>query len=90
MGGSGGGGYFRNESPESVKVSLRREEQATANQTFEAEVSAQIGDLLSEYNDRDEDAVRRLLDKVKQSLAAKLEDISITPVLADQYANTLM
>ena len=54
MGGSGGGGYFRNESPESVKVSLRREEQATANQTFEAEVSAQIGDLLSEYNDRDE------------------------------------
>jgi hypothetical protein len=80
MGGSGGGGYFRNESPESVKVSLRREEQATANQTFEAEVSAQIGDLLSEYNDRDEDAVRRLLDKVKQSLAAKLEDISITPV----------
>jgi|HubBroStandDraft_6_1064221.scaffolds.fasta_scaffold00154_18 SMODS domain-containing protein len=80
MGGSGGGGYFRNESPESVKVSLRREEQATANQTFEAEVSAQIGDLLSEYNDRDEDAVRRLLDKVKQSLTAKLEDISITPV----------
>jgi len=80
MGGSGGGGYFRNESPESVKVSLRREEQATANQTFEAEVSAQIGDLLSEYNDRDDDAVRRLLDKVKQSLAAKLEDISITPI----------
>ena len=80
MGGSGGGAYFRNESPESVKVSLRREEQATANQTFEAEVSEQIGNLLSEYNDRDEDAVRRQLDKVKQALAAKLEDISITPV----------
>ena len=81
MGGSGGGGYFQpSETPQSVKESLRREEQNTANQIFEAEVSEKIGDLLVEYNTRDEAKTRRLLESIRQRLASEFEDTSISPV----------
>lgn len=80
MGGSSGGTYFDSEPPEKIKEALRREEQDTENQSFEVEVSKQIGDLLSEYNNRDSDAVRRTVDKIKLALSEDLEDVSLTPV----------
>ncbi len=80
MGGSGGGGYFRHETPDDVKSALRQQEQATENQIYETQVAAEIGDLLSEYNERDVDAVRRALEQVKKTLEADIEDGSITPV----------
>lgn len=79
MGGSGGGGYF-SESPQSVGEALRREEQATEDQIFETNVAREIGELISEYNDRDADAVRAVINKVRKALENEIEDVSITPV----------
>jgi hypothetical protein len=80
MGGSGGGGYFRRESPMDVREALRKEEQSTEDQIFETSVSKDIGDLLTDYNDRDVDAVRRALDQVKKALERDIEEGSISPV----------
>src|SRR5258708_28568575 len=80
MGGSGGGGYFGSDSPETISKALRQEEQATESQSFEVEVSKEIGDLLFEYNDRDTEAVRRTLDRVASALSEDLEETSITPI----------
>jgi hypothetical protein len=79
MGGSGGG-YFRNETPETVKEALRREEQTTENQIFETQVATEIGNLLSDYNSRDTEGVRRALEQVRKALENEVEDASITPV----------
>jgi hypothetical protein len=79
MGGSGGG-YFRSESPENVRDALRREEKATEDQIFETQVANDIGDLLGEYNNRDTDAIRRDLDRLRKALENDIEDGSITPV----------
>jgi hypothetical protein len=79
MGGSGGG-YFRSEKPENVRDALRKEEKATEDQVFETQVSNDIGDLLSEYNNRDADAVRKALERLKKALENEVEDGTITPV----------
>ena len=79
-GGGGGGGYFGSQSPEDIREALRREEQTTENQTFETQVSEEIGNLLSEYNDRDREAVRHTLDRVTKALSEDLEGTPITPI----------
>src|SRR6266566_484551 len=79
MGGSGGG-YFRSERPENVRDALRKEEKATEDQVFETQVSNDIGDLLGEYNNRDADAVRKALERLKKALENDVEDGTITPV----------
>src|ERR1035441_9285212 len=80
MGGSGGGGYFSEFSPQRVGEALRKEEQATENQFFETSVAREIGELLSDYNDRDDDAVRRAIDRVRKALENEIEDAPIAPV----------
>jgi len=79
MGGSGGG-YFRSEKPKEVRDALRKEEKATEDQIFETQVSNDIGDLLDEYNNRDVDAVRKALERLRKSLESDVEDGTITPV----------
>lgn len=79
MGGSGGG-YFRSETPETVRDALRKEEKATEDQMFETQVSNDIGNLLGEYNNRDADAVREALERFKKALRNDVEDGTITPV----------
>ncbi len=79
-GGGGGGGYFGSQSPADIGEALRREEQKTEDQTFETKVSEEIGNLLSEYNDRDTEAVRRTLDRVTEALSEELEDTPLAPI----------
>ncbi len=79
MGGSGGG-YFRREIPENVRDALREEEKTTEDQLFETQVSKDIADLLSEFSDRDVNAVRSALDRLKKALENDIEDGTITPV----------
>jgi hypothetical protein len=80
MGGSGGGYFRRAQSPEVVREALRQEEQATEDQLFETQVANDIADLLVEYNNRDVEGVRRVLDRLKKALENDIEDGSITPV----------
>lgn len=79
MGGSGGG-YFRREKPEEVRNALRKEEVATEDLVFETEVSRRIADLLSEYNSRDSDAIRRDIERLQMALEKEIEEGAITPV----------
>jgi hypothetical protein len=80
MGGSGGGGYFSESPPQSVREALRMEERETEDQIFETSVAREIGDLLSEYNDRDNGAVRGAIDRARKAIENELEDASITPI----------
>lgn len=72
MGGSGGGGYFVDRSPEEIKSELRREEERTFDQAFDAQIAQAIGDLLAESK-RDVDAVSNALKEVKDALEADIE-----------------
>jgi len=76
MGGSGGG-YFRSERPENVRDALRQEEKATEDQIFETQVANDIGDLLAEYNNRDTEAVKQVLELLKKALENEVEDGTI-------------
>jgi hypothetical protein len=80
MGGSGGGYFRRSETPENIRDALRKEESATEDQMFETQVSNDIGNLLGEYNDRDVDAVRRTLERLKKALESDIEDGTVTPI----------
>ena len=80
MPGSGGGGWFSESPPQKVGEALRQEEKATENQIFETNVAREIGERISEYNDRDADAVRTAINKVRKALENEIEDVSITPV----------
>lgn len=80
MGGSGRGGYFKHEPPANIKEALRREEQITESQTFDANVAQAIGGLLADYNDRDPDAVNSAIDEVRRALEAEIEDGSVAPL----------
>jgi hypothetical protein len=73
MGGSGGGGYFRERKPDEVKVELRREEEKTLDQAFDAKVAERIGDFLATANQRDTKAIQRSLGEIKNALAADIE-----------------
>lgn len=80
MGGSGGGGYFSESPPQRVGEALRREEEATESQIFDTNVAREIGDVLSDYRERDSGAVRRAVEKARKALETEIEDASITPV----------
>src|SRR5271170_6511132 len=79
MGGSGGGGYFIDKTPEEIKSELRREEKHTVNQEFDTEVAEAIGQLLSQANVRDADAASKALDKIKGVLERDIEG-SVDPM----------
>ena len=73
MGGSGGGGYFVDKTPEEVKSELRREEKHTVDQEFDTDVAQEIGQLLSQANVRDADAISKALDEIKGALDRDIE-----------------
>jgi hypothetical protein len=79
MGGAGGG-YFRTGSPENVRDALRREEESTEDKIFETQVAEDIAGLLVEYNDRDVNAIKLALERLRKALEKEIEDGSISPV----------
>ena len=73
MGGSGGGGYFVDRTPEQIKSELRKEEERTLDQSFDTETAEAIGQLLAQANVRDADATSEALDDIKRVLERDIE-----------------
>lgn len=73
MGGSGGGGYFADRTPEQIKSELRKEEERTLDQSFDTETAEAIGQLLAQANVRDADATSEALDDIKRVLERDIE-----------------
>ena len=73
MGGSGGGFFPRRTDPEKLKERLRKAEEQTGNDRFEAEVAELLGRELARYNDRDAEGIQAILDKVKAELRNEVE-----------------
>src|SRR6266496_6727862 len=73
MGGSGGGGFFTDRSPDQVRSELRKEEEKTLDQQFDVRVAAEIGNILEEANSRNIDATTRALEDVKTALEREIE-----------------
>jgi Second Messenger Oligonucleotide or Dinucleotide Synthetase domain len=74
MGGSGSrGGYFRGRTPDDVKAELRKEEQRTLDQAFDAQVAEHLGEFLADANQRDTKAVQKALGEIKAALEADIE-----------------
>lgn len=80
MGGSGGGGYFPEISPEDRAEAVRREEEKTQDQLFEAEVAKELGDLLAEFNERNPERLKNEIATIRKTLENELEETSITPL----------
>lgn len=71
MGGSGGGGYGTHDvNTEALRQQVRRDLQ---RQEFLVEVNRYLGDQLSEFNDRDTDAVGSRLDQIASALGDEVE-----------------
>lgn len=70
--GGGGGDYFKSD-PETLRQRLRESEQGTEDTQYEAEVSNVLSALLTQYNDRDREAIDRHLDEIKKALEKDLE-----------------
>jgi hypothetical protein len=73
MGGSGGGGPFRYQSPETLRNRVREAEEKAKDATFEAALSGALGELLRDYNARDTALVRERLDELKGALEGTIE-----------------
>jgi hypothetical protein len=73
MGGSGGGGYFVDRTPEQIKSEIRKEEERTVDQAFDTETAEAIGQLLAQANSRDADATSKALDGIKRVLEGDIE-----------------
>jgi hypothetical protein len=73
MGGSGGGEYFVDRTPEQIKSELRKEEARTRDQAFDTETAEAIGQLLFQANVRDADATLKALDGIKRVLEGDIE-----------------
>ena len=61
----GGGGSFPDISPEEYKRFSEESKKKTQNDSFESDISQIISDILSEYNNRDNEAINAHLDKIK-------------------------
>src|SRR5260370_32167168 len=73
MGSSRSRGFFSGRKPEEIKLYLRKEEEKTLDQAFEAQVAEGLGDLLSDANQRDAKAIGDAVDEIKDALAADIE-----------------
>src|SRR5947208_2956180 len=71
MGGSGGG-YFSID-PKKVDRQLEQSQAGTDAQEYEAEANRALQELLVEYNNRDNAAISRYLDKIREVLNEELE-----------------
>lgn len=70
--GSGGRGYF-NSNPQHAMDALRKAQQSTTDEKYEAECNSFIIELLGSINDRDVSAISRHLDEIRAALGDDLE-----------------
>src|SRR5262245_61650976 len=71
MSGGGGSGYFQSE-PDQIKKKLRESEAKSDNSAHQARVADLLGSLLTEFNDRDNDAINQHLSDIKTALESEL------------------
>jgi hypothetical protein len=74
MGGSGGGPFSSSRSPEDLARLVRESERVTSVVAFEAELSALLGELLGEINNRDRPLVKERLEELKLLLEDSIEE----------------
>jgi hypothetical protein len=73
MGGSGSRGFFRGHKPDDLKAEMRREEERTLDQAFDAKVAERLEKFLEAANQRDVNAIQKALGEIKNALAADIE-----------------
>jgi hypothetical protein len=74
MGGSGRGSTFgSSRTPDELRDLVRKAEDNTTVKAFENDLGRLLGELLTEYNGRDTEAVRERLDVLKEALQDELE-----------------
>jgi CRISPR/Cas system-associated exonuclease Cas4 (RecB family) len=71
MGGSGSS-YFGSDL-DTLRQKLRESEKRTEDTKYEAEVANVLAGLLTQYNDRDIEAINRHLDEIKRALEKEIE-----------------
>jgi len=74
MGGSGSGSYFSSE-PESLIRQLRDSQDTTAVESYETACNSELFSRLSEFNDRDTQAVNTHLDEITNALSKDQESL---------------
>lgn len=72
MGGGGGGGYFHSDPDEVVKM-LRKAEASTEDVKFEVDTASMLSSLLTNFNDRDHDAINTHLEEIRKALGRDID-----------------
>ncbi len=70
--GSSGGGYFRSD-PNDLVRKLRDSEARTEDAKYEAEAGDLLASLLTNFNDRDREAITRHLEEIKSALEKEID-----------------
>ena len=74
MGGSGGGGFFTGSvGPDELSRRTREAQDAAEDSRFETQVSEILATELAQYNDRDSQGIRDVLQAVKDELKDEIE-----------------
>lgn len=73
MGGSGGGFFSGETTPDDLRQQVRAAEEKARSQEFDAQISALLNGILSEANNRDVAATQRHLDEIISALGKEIE-----------------
>jgi hypothetical protein len=73
MGGSGGSRWLGPTDPNILRRRIREAEETARNTTVDLEVDAVIGETLAQYNDRDHQTIKTILDRVLDQLGEEFE-----------------
>jgi hypothetical protein len=72
MGGSGGGGYFSSD-PKATMKALKASQEKAKDDQYVAQCNTLLASYLSDFNDRDLEAISRHLEEIKKALENELE-----------------
>lgn len=72
MGGSGGGGYFSSD-PKATMRALKASQEKARDDRYVTECNHLLKSYLSDFNDRDQEAISRHLAEIKKALEKELE-----------------
>ena len=72
MGGSGGGSYFSRD-PEAAMRELKTSQKKARDDEYVAQCNNLLSSFLSDFNDRDQEAISRHLHEIKKALENELE-----------------
>lgn len=73
MGGAGGSSYTGRSDPEKLKRQLRRAAEESDDREYEAQVGELLRSLLTDFNDRDVEAINRHLEEIKAALERDID-----------------